>query len=118
MRVQTLAEEFVEELDRRWAGRQMDDEVPSVVYRRTVLLSRPDEWPPRLRFEFLLDDRPWYWQKRFDFLDLVADPRAAADLFASVAFENLTEWRLTGSPPSGLVAPVRDLASLGTTRIT
>jgi len=28
MRVQTLAEEFVEELDRRWAGRQMDDEVP------------------------------------------------------------------------------------------
>jgi len=111
MRVQTLAEEFVAELDRRWAGREMDDELPPVVYRRTALLSSPGEWPPRLRFEFLLDGRPWCWQKRFDFLDLASDPEVAADLFASVAFENLTEWRLTGSPPSGLVAPVRDLAS-------
>ena len=111
MRVQALAEAFVEELDRRWAGRQMDDAAPPVVYRRTTLLSPPAEWPPRLRFEFLLDGRPWYWQKRFEFLDLATDPEAAADLFASVAFENLTEWRMTGSPPVGLLAPVRDLAS-------
>ena len=110
MRVQTLAEEFVDELDRRWAGRAVDDEVPPVTYRRAALLSPPDEWPPRLRFEFLMEDRPWYWQKRFDFLDLAGDPTGAADLFARVAFENLTEWRLTGSPPSGLIAPVRQLA--------
>ena len=64
-----------------------------------------------VRFEFVLDGRPWCWQKRFDFLDLAADLAAAADLFASVAFENLTEWRLTGSPPSGLVALVGDLPS-------
>ena len=111
MRVQALAEAFVEELDRRWVGRQVDDELPPVVYRRTALLSPPAEWPPRLRFEFLLDGRRWYWQKRFDFLDLVGDPAAAADLFASVAFENLTEWRITGSPPVGLLAPARDKVS-------
>jgi hypothetical protein len=92
-------------------GPEVDDEVPPVVYLRTVLLSPPGEWPPTLRFEFELNGQPWYWQKRFDFLDLAADPEGAADLFASIAFENLTEWRLTGSPPSGLVAPARDLAS-------
>jgi hypothetical protein len=111
MQVRTLAEEFVEELDRRWAGRLIDDEVPPVVYQRTGLLSQPDEWPPRLRFEFLMDGRPWYWQHRFDFLDLATDAGSAADLFASVAFENVTEWRLTGSPPAGLVAPIRAKAS-------
>ncbi len=110
MQVRTLAEELVEGLDRRWAGREVDDEVPPVVYRRTVLLSPPGEWPPTLRFEFEINGQRWYWQKRFDFLDLAADPAAAADLFASVAFENLTEWRLTGTPPSGLMGPVRDLA--------
>jgi hypothetical protein len=111
MRVQTLAEEFVDELNRRWAGRVIDDEAPPVVYRRAALISSPAEWPPQIRFEFLLDGRAWYWQKRFDFLDLADNRSGAADLFASVAFENLTEWRLTGSPPAGLVAPTRDLAS-------
>ncbi|TMC06015.1 MAG: hypothetical protein E6J41_20335 [Chloroflexi bacterium] len=109
MRVQTLAEAFVDELDRCWVGRQVDDEVPPVVYRGAAPLSLPAESPPRLRFESLLDSRPWYWQKRFDFPDLASDPDAAADLFASVAFENLTEWRIPGSPPAGLAAPARDV---------
>jgi hypothetical protein len=85
MRVQTLAEAFVEELDRRWVGRQVDGGVPPVVYHGTVLLSPPAEWPPRLRFE--CGGRP-VRERRLREPDRVA---------------------AAGSPPAGLVAPARDL---------
>lgn len=53
-----------------------------------------------------------YPQVRRNVLDVASDPRAAADIFASVAFENLTEWRLTqGSPPPGRIAPGHERAS-------
>ena len=108
----SLAEETTQELNRRWIGQEIDDAVPALVFQRVELASPPAAWPPTIRFEFLLDGRPWFWELRLDVLDVACDPRAAADIFASVAFENLTEWRLTqGSPPPGRFAPIHERAS-------
>jgi hypothetical protein len=107
-----LAEGTIQELNRRWAGREIDDALPPVVFQRVELASPATAWPPTVQFGFLLDGRPWLWELRLDVLDVASDPSAAADIFASVAFENLTEWRLTrGSPPPGRFAPVHERAS-------
>lgn len=108
----SLAEGTILELNRRWAGREIDDALPLVVFQRVELASAPAMWPPTIRFGFLLDGRPWLWELRLDVLDVTSDPGAAADIFASVAFENLTEWRLTQeSPPPGRFAPIHERAS-------
>jgi hypothetical protein len=108
----SLAQDTVQELNRRWAGREIDDALPPIVFQHVELVSSRAAWPPTIRFDFLLDGRPWLWELRLDVLDVAADPRAAADIFASVAFENLTEWRLTqGSPPPGRFAPIHERAS-------
>lgn len=108
----TLAEATVEELNHRWTGREIDDALPPIVFGRVRLTSAPASWPPRIRFEFSLDGRPWFWELGLDVLDVATNAAAAADIFASVAFENLTEWRLTqGSPPPGRFSPVHDKAS-------
>ena len=98
MQAKTLAQQMVEELNRRWRGREVDDALPPIVYDNVSLMSAPEAWPPTLRFRFDMAGQPGEWQARFDFLDLATDPVSAADLFG-IAIENLTEWRLTGSRP-------------------
>lgn len=108
----SLAEGTIHELNRRWAGREIDDALPPIVFRQAELASSPAAWPPTIRFGFLLDGGPWLWELHLDVLDIASDARAAADIFASVAFENLTEWRLThGASPPGRLAPVHERAS-------
>jgi hypothetical protein len=98
VQTQTLAQQMVQELNRRWRGREVDDALPPIVYEEVTLVSAPEMWPPTLRFRFNMADQPGEWQARFDFLDLASDASTAADLFG-IAIENLTEWRLTGSRP-------------------
>jgi hypothetical protein len=43
------------------------------VFQQVELASSPAAWPPTVRFDFMLDGRPWLWELGLDVLDVVSD---------------------------------------------
>jgi hypothetical protein len=96
------AQQFVDYLNLRWAGRRTDDQTDTVV-ERVQLLSPPDTWPPAVRIEFTKDGRRGVWEDRWEYgLPDRGPVSIAADYFAQIAWEAFPEMQATGYMPDGL----------------
>jgi hypothetical protein len=96
------AQALVEELDRRWRGKEACDEGP-VIIDSIELVSAPAAWPPTFRVQFTVAGRRGIWEQVWDSVLWSEGPISeAAEMLASIAWTAFLEMQDTGSRPRGL----------------